>query len=160
MPPLSPPQAPVQSRQPALSGCYRSAPADPSILRGLTWLPAVRTQRVLRSFPHFLQGLHAPLVPSSHHLGMVSLQAGQDRARRAAACTLCTCRPSHCVIQERRSHQRDKLWQTEGKEEGKRSLRLRSMERVQRPVGAPEPAEHRQGQRGWRLKCTQTVREE
>lgn len=34
------------------------------------------------------------------------------------------------------------------------------MQRVQRPLGAPEPAEHRQGQRGWRLKCTQTVREE
>lgn len=45
----------------------------------------------------------------------------------------------------------------EGKEKGKRSLRLRLMKRVQRSIGVPELAEHRQGQRGWRLKCTQTA---
>lgn len=31
---------------------------------------------------------------------------------------------------------------------------------MRRPDGAPEPAERRQGERDWRLKCTQTVSEE
>lgn len=47
-----------------------------------------------------------------------------------------------------------------GKRGRQEKSKVKVMERVQRPVGAPEPAEHRQGQRGWRLKCTQTVREE
>lgn len=34
------------------------------------------------------------------------------------------------------------------------------MEGVWRPDCAPELAERRQGRRGWRLKCTQTVSEE
>lgn len=63
-----------------------------------------------------------------------------------------------CYPGEKEPPERQAL--AEGKEKGKRSLRLRLMERVQRPVGAPEPAEHRQGQRGWRLKSTQPVPEE
>uniref|UniRef100_A0A8C0U9Z0 Nucleolar protein 12 n=1 Tax=Cyanistes caeruleus TaxID=156563 RepID=A0A8C0U9Z0_CYACU len=43
--------------------------------------------------------------------------------------------------------EKEKLWQTEGERGRQENLSLRLMERVQRPVGAPEPAENRQGQR-------------
>lgn len=57
---------------------------------------------------------------------------------------------------EKEPPERRKLWQMEEKGEGRRSRKVNG----RRPDGAPELAECRQGQRGRRLKRTQTVSEE
>lgn len=105
---------------------------------GLTWLPAVCTQRVLRSSPHLLQGLHDPLIASSHHLEMLSLQADQGRAGRAAAFTFCTRGPARwarrellasSLAQGGRSHQRDRC-SGRFREKGEAGEAVKSMEGV------------------------------
>lgn len=91
---------------------------------------------------------------------MLSLWEGKGRARRApACCAFCTCGPTLWAARGRRSHQRDRN-SCRQRKKGKAEEAVKLMERAWRPDGAPELAEHRQGRRGWRLKCTEAASEE